>query len=320
MIKVLIIEDTIKLRECISEALELEGFEVIHAEDGISGIRLAKECWPDLILCDIVMPGMNGYDVLRMLRSEPRLPPFPFVFITAMADRKNIRDGMDLGADDYLVKPFTMTELLNAINARLTKQNSAENRIRLQIEKIEIELTNRIIELKRQNETQRLQIENIHAANVKVNTIPGDRQAQLMHEALRSIEINSTLQHFASQLNAEIQKKDIPEQQRTLLINLNNRIRNRSVLLNNLTVFQLNFDQTYPKFTPNLVKLFPSLSQNEIIIISAIYLFMNTQQLSVILGISTESVRKCKYRLKRKLGLEREANLARFIHELNLND
>lgn len=103
MIKILIIEDTVTLREYISYALELEGFEVLNADDGKTGIQMAKEYLPDLILCDIMMPGMDGYNVLQLLKSEDGELQFPFIFITALAERENIRAGMELGADQYKI-------------------------------------------------------------------------------------------------------------------------------------------------------------------------------------------------------------------------
>jgi DNA-binding response OmpR family regulator/DNA-binding CsgD family transcriptional regulator len=318
MTKILIIEDTVLLRENIADVLEQEGFEVIHADNGYSGIQMAREYHPNLILCDIVMPGMDGYDVLQFLKSEDGQLPFPFIFITALAERKNYREGMEMGADDYLVKPFTINELLNAINTRLSKHNSVEKRIRLQIEKIENELKSRVLELKEQNENQKLVIDDISATNIHVMGQLNEKQAQLMHEALRSIEINTTLQYLAKHLTEELQKKGIQEEQRLVLVDLRNKIRRGSVLLNNWTVFQLKFNQTYPKFTSRLITQYPKLTQQDLIIISAVFINLNTHQLSVILSISPESVRKNKYRLKKKLGLGKEVDLAKHIHELNL--
>lgn len=311
MIKILIIEDTVLLRENIADALELEGYEVLHADDGQSGIVKARECRPDLILCDIMMPDMNGFEVLKLLRSTDGQVPFPFIFITALAERKDFREGMELGADDYLVKPFSISELLNAINTRLAKHNSIERRIKSQVEKIENELKTRISELMKQNE-------NISALNAQVVGQLNEKQAQLMQEALQSIETNSTLKNLARQLTTELQKTGIADQQRQTLVDLRNKLRNRSVLMNSWTVFQLKFNQTYPSFTSNLIIRFPQLTQQDLIIISAIFINLNTHQLSVILGISPESVRKCRYRLKIKLGLGKDFDLAKFIHEINI--
>jgi len=320
MTKILIIEDTVSLRENITDALELEGFEVIGADDGKIGIQMAKENLPDLILCDIMMPGMDGYSVLQLLKSEDGELQIPFIFITALAERENFRSGMELGADDYLIKPFTIYELLKAINTRLAKSKSIEKRIKLQIEEIENELKSKISELSEQIKNQKNIIEDISATNTEVIGRLNEKQTELMQEALRLIEINTTMQNMAKQLSSELQKTGNTEEQRQVLIDLKNKIPKKSVLLNSLTAFQLKFNQTYPNFISNLFILFPQLTQQDIIIISAIFINLNTNQLSVILGISPESVRKSKYRLKKKLGIDKGADFAKSIHELNVVD
>lgn len=103
------------------ELLETEGFGVLQASNGLAGLTLARENRPDVILCDIMMPDLDGYEVLASLRQEPSTASVPFVFLTAKADRSDMRQGMNLGADDYLVKPFTRAELLSAITTRLSK-------------------------------------------------------------------------------------------------------------------------------------------------------------------------------------------------------
>jgi len=320
MAKILIIEDTVQLRESIADVLELEGFEVIHASDGKSGVKIALETLPDLILCDIVMPGMDGYDVLQELKTSDGLLPFPFIFITALSERKNYREGMELGADDYLIKPFTMHELLRAVETRLQKQRSIETKIKAQLEKIEDNLKSQITELEELIETQGDEIQRIANEKTRILDQLNERQAMLMHEALRTIETNNTLQFLAKQLSAELQKSNIPEQQRAILVNLRNRIRNKSVLLNNWTIFQLKFNQTYPKFTSRLLAQFPNLTKEDLIFVSAIFINLNTQQLSVILSITPESVRKSKYRLKKKLGLTKNDDLDQFIHQIGLKE
>ena len=320
MSKILIIEDTVQLRESIADALELEGFEVIHAGDGITGIQMAWKYLPDLILCDIVMPGMDGYDVLQSLKADDEQVPFPFIFITALAERKNYREGMELGADDYLIKPFTISELLNAINTRLKKYKSVELRVQLKIEEIENELNMRISELKWQVESQESVIREISDKNTHILGQLNEKQAQLMHEALRTIEVNNTMQAMAKQLSSELLRDGISENQRSVLVNLRNKIRNKSVLLNNWTIFQLKFNLTYPNFTSCLLSKFPRLTKEDLIFISAISINLSTQQLSVILSITPESVRKSKYRLKKKLGLEKDQDLEQFICQLGFAD
>jgi DNA-binding response OmpR family regulator/DNA-binding CsgD family transcriptional regulator len=319
MAKILIIEDTFELRESIADALRLEGYEVILAIDGETGIKLAWECMPDLILCDILMPGMDGYDVLQALKTNFGQLPFPFIFITALSERKNFREGMELGADDYLVKPFTIYELLKAINIRIKKHQSIEKRINAQIVKIENELSTKIAELHGQIENQENVIREILDTNNQISGQLSENQAQLMQEALRTIEINVTLQFLAKQLTNELQKKGITEDQRLVLSKLRNRIRNKSIIVNNWTIFQLKFNQAYPNLTAHIMSQFPHLSKQDMIIISAIFSNLNSIQLSVILGISPESVRKDKYRLKKKLGLGKEVDLTQYIHQICLD-
>ena len=122
MEKILVIEDDVAVRENIVELLAAEGFIALGAENGPQGLKLAREHHPALIVCDIVMPGMDGYGVLAVLNQEKSTLSVPFIFLTARVARADARKGMELGADDYLTKPFTRQELLNAISIRLAKQ------------------------------------------------------------------------------------------------------------------------------------------------------------------------------------------------------
>jgi signal transduction histidine kinase len=122
MQKILVIEDEELVRVNIIELLEAEDFEVVAAPNGRIGVQLAQAHSPDLIICDIRMPEQDGLGVLRQLRQDSATATIPFIFLTASGDRTDLRQGMELGADDYLVKPCTTTELLQAIAARLTKQ------------------------------------------------------------------------------------------------------------------------------------------------------------------------------------------------------
>jgi signal transduction histidine kinase len=105
----------------IAETLSYEGFAPLQAEDGVVGVQVAREHLPDLIICDIMMPELDGYGVLEQLRSDPITATIPFIFLTAKTDKSSMRRGMEMGADDYLTKPFSPDELLNAITSRLEK-------------------------------------------------------------------------------------------------------------------------------------------------------------------------------------------------------
>ena len=122
MTTILAIEDENSIRANIQDILELEGFDVLTAENGKVGVGLALKHCPDLIICDVSMPELNGYDVLVKLRQDPSTIEIPFIFLTGNASRADVRKGMSLGADDYLTKPFTPAELREAIATRLAKQ------------------------------------------------------------------------------------------------------------------------------------------------------------------------------------------------------
>lgn len=119
---ILVIEDEIDVCLNIKEILESGGFNAIVAADGKIGIQMAKEQFPDLIVCDIMMPDMDGYGVLTELHQDPATTTIPFIFLTAKTTRDDVRQGMNLGADDYITKPFRRKELLEAIASRLQKQ------------------------------------------------------------------------------------------------------------------------------------------------------------------------------------------------------
>jgi CRP-like cAMP-binding protein/CheY-like chemotaxis protein len=119
---VLLIEDNQDIREGTAEILELADFTVLTAENGKKGVELAQANPPDIILCDIMMPELDGYGVLYLLNKNEATANIPFIFLTAKAERTDMRKGMEMGADDYLTKPFDDMELLNAIESRLQKR------------------------------------------------------------------------------------------------------------------------------------------------------------------------------------------------------
>lgn len=121
MTTILLIEDHAPLRENLREMLSLDGFRVLTAENGRAGLELAARELPDLILCDIMMPGMDGYEVLQRLRATAATKAVPFIFLTAKGTAPDIRAGMNLGADDYLPKPVSRNDLLKAVRMRLER-------------------------------------------------------------------------------------------------------------------------------------------------------------------------------------------------------
>jgi len=125
--KVLIIEDNNDIRENVVEILELASYDVFEANNGKSGVELAIKYQPDIILCDIMMPELDGYGVLYLLHKNPETAAIPFIFLTAKAERLDLRKGMEMGADDYLTKPFDDMELMSAIETRLKKKEQQQN-------------------------------------------------------------------------------------------------------------------------------------------------------------------------------------------------
>ncbi|MGZ5191376.1 MAG: response regulator [Flavisolibacter sp.] len=129
MKKILVIEDSKDILENTAEILELSNYKVFTAPNGKIGIEIALANKPDLILCDIMMPEVDGYGVLHMVQKNPDLQNTPFIFLTAKTGQAEIRKGMSLGADDYITKPFDATELLDAIEGRLKKNESLKKSI-----------------------------------------------------------------------------------------------------------------------------------------------------------------------------------------------
>ena len=127
MKKILLIEDQAAMRRNLRLMLKMEGFTVLEAENGRAGFDLAQREKPDLILCDVTMPELDGHGVLEQLRADPSTATIPFIFLTARGDKPDIRHGMNLGADDYLIKPVQRAEVLAAIAARLARKQAETN-------------------------------------------------------------------------------------------------------------------------------------------------------------------------------------------------
>ena len=128
MKKVLVIEDEPEMRRNLVTILRMEGYAPLAAEHSRAGVQLAAAQSPDLILCDVMMPNLDGYGVLQELRQDPRTAVIPFIFLTAKGEKDDLRSGMNLGADDYLTKPVVKAELLEAIQARLRRAEEQARR------------------------------------------------------------------------------------------------------------------------------------------------------------------------------------------------
>mgnify|MGYP005840650599 CR=1 FL=1 len=141
MTKILVIEDEPMVRTVILDILETEGFEVIGGENGRVGVELAIAHIPDLIICDVMMPEVDGYSVLATVRQHPEIATTPFIFLTAKASKADLRQGMELGADDYLTKPFTHDELLGAIHSRIKKQEILNQQSQAKLDNLRNQIT-----------------------------------------------------------------------------------------------------------------------------------------------------------------------------------
>ena len=155
--KILLIEDSTEVRENIAEILELSDYDVYTAENGKIGVRLANEHLPDLIICDIMMPELDGYGVLHILSKSSKTANIPFIFLTAKAEKSDFRKGMNLGADDYLTKPFDDLELLDVVTMRLKKSEKLSKAFK----KDEEGLKTFINEAKGREELKKLSIDRI---------------------------------------------------------------------------------------------------------------------------------------------------------------
>lgn len=133
MAKILIIDDDKSIRTGVKDLLELKGYKVFTAKSGEEGIKLAAKNLPDLILCDIIMSVTDGYTVLKELRAISKTALTPFIFLTSKSDMTELRYGMELGADDYISKPFFANDLFNSIETRLNKQKIISDRLSAKI-------------------------------------------------------------------------------------------------------------------------------------------------------------------------------------------
>ncbi|OGU94052.1 MAG: hypothetical protein A2475_07765 [Ignavibacteria bacterium RIFOXYC2_FULL_35_21] len=141
MKKILIIEDEIPVLENLAELIEeVPEYTVLTASDGIKGLELAMEHIPDLILCDIMMPEIDGYEVLSTIKKNEATSTIPFIFLTARSEKEDMRHGMELGADDFLTKPFTYKEVFKAIDSRLSKTEQIMSKSEKQLNELRINL------------------------------------------------------------------------------------------------------------------------------------------------------------------------------------
>jgi two-component system, OmpR family, alkaline phosphatase synthesis response regulator PhoP len=151
--RILLIEDDPDIRDSVEDVLGLEGYNLQTAPNGLAGIHLAQTQQPDLIICDVNMPELDGYGVLSALRSDPTTCGIPFIFLTGRGEREDMRQGMALGADDYLTKPFGPEELTHAIASRLERRTQSltplkEEQKRSEMLQRQVKVNQEVIDLK----------------------------------------------------------------------------------------------------------------------------------------------------------------------------
>jgi len=316
MKKILVIEDENELREGVVEILNYEGYTVCQAENGNEGMEIAVNESPDLILCDIMMPGMNGYEFLKRFKMKNIIRPVPFIFITALNERLSQRRGMELGADDYLTKPFTRDELLKAIESRIEKDTFYEQYLNQKVDQIENALKNKIALLREDMNEMKEYIIQISNEKELLDKQLKDKEMELKEEAFNVIDINNKIYNLKRIISGRLKNPKTTEEQRKLLNELKSKINKRTILGNNRTVFQLKFQQTYPDFIPNLISMIPGLTRYQVIFTAATFMGLKTGQLADFLDISEDSVRKSRYRLKRKFGLGKNDNFYEYVYSL----
>lgn len=206
MKKILVIEDDQAIRMSILELLKLEEFQGIEAENGNQGVRIAKEHQPDLILCDIMMPDIDGYTVLTELQEESKTANIPFIFLTAKTERDDLRLGMELGADDYITKPFTTTELICAIKTRFKKHEQYLSQYQQAYAKVQ-ELKRKVEEIKKQSTSKEDMMtrlsEELRAPLSSINMAVNLLKTTPSHSSLSQTESREKQQRYLNILQEE---------------------------------------------------------------------------------------------------------------------
>jgi two-component system, sensor histidine kinase and response regulator len=212
MTKILVIEDEAPLRETMLDIFQFSAFQALGASSGREGLSLIQQQRPDLILCDIMMPDMDGHQILELVRADPNISTTPFIFVSALSDRRTVRTGMEHGADDYITKPFTTEELLTAVHARLKRHREIIEETEHQLEDVKQQLA-------------RMVTHELRTPLVSINTVvdvisrqSGQLSASELNELLDVINQGSRrLSHrveqltFLTQLETSVLTRDVIE-------------------------------------------------------------------------------------------------------------
>ncbi|MFW6268303.1 MAG: response regulator, partial [Marinilabiliaceae bacterium] len=261
---------------------------------------------PDLILCDIMLPDIDGYEVYQQLHQLISANLTPFIFITALSDRDNFRYGMELGADDYLTKPFSRDELLKAIDARLKRTHTTAHIIEQRLGSVEHTLA----ESFRNAEKKEKHGSGSHFSESVGGVV--SKKERNKYEIIHVVETNEIVGKIKQNIHKELQSNCSPEQEKFLL-QLEKGIESPNLLWDNPSLFLMKFDEKYPSFFSQVDKNHPDLTRYERILFAAIFMELETHQLASLLSVSPDSVRKSRYRLKKKLGLKGSDDLSDYI-------
>jgi DNA-binding LytR/AlgR family response regulator len=242
MKKILVIDDDKSIRESTQELLEIVGYEAIIAEDGAKGIELATEFLPDIIICDISMPILDGYSVFNALSKNSKTSVIPFIFLTAKAEMTDLKYGMQIGADDYICKPFSSNDLINSIELRLKKKdNVIEFYKNGKAIKVKTEINKQILD----KESHILVMVGSHPHNLKISSI---------------IYIESLEKYSKVSVSGEkkiIVKKLMKEWEKILPENLFVRIHRSTIInLDYVKKFEKWFNYSYRVFLDNVEEPF----------------------------------------------------------------
>ena len=317
--QILVIEDEQDIRESIVDILMLEGYSVASAENGVLGLEEIYKKKPDLILCDIMMPDMDGFEVMKQVKMLFPRYEIPLVYITALSERKDFRFAMNLGADDFITKPFTVDELLTSVEVRLEKAKSVEFRVSQELDKIEYEIQRRLESLNQKQKQQEQELNEMSLAKGELELKLNIKEHEFLDEALSMVDLLNMIQNLERTINSELERIDITDREKKTFTMLKNRIKSRTMFHNARSIFQMTFDKTYPHFSTRLMSVYPKVSPTEVTIACALATDLSTDSLANLLNILPESIRKTKYRLKQRLELKRDENLVEYLKQFKMD-
>ncbi len=288
MPRILVIEDEDEIKDSIIDILKSKGFTTAGASNGRIGLQVAEKFRPDLILCDVDMPELSGYDFLKELRQFPDFGNTPFIFLTALSSAKDFRKGMNLGADDYLTKPFQVSELLAAIAARLRKQaNIKVKTIYPTISKIQI--------------SQRQISEKL-------------RLTKRQHKIMQLVTQNKPITELANELEVSVDAAELLED---IAIRLNHRLNFNPQLDEILSEQQASQSQTSETATATAIHE-ERLTPRQREILGLVANGMTTKEIAESLFISVKTVETHRGQLMDRLNIHDLAGLIRYAIRVGL--